>query len=171
MTLLSIFGGGLAITSANASPPPLEFKLNNLTWTHHSSGIRSYIFVDVYQCSLYLHYKDKPIASTITLEYPIAIRIEILTSMLPDKMSEAWRETVVSEVTAKAFRRFQKGFLNLDEGDVLLFLYLPGEATSLFLNDKLLFKDPGPGLMQDLLEQWIGSHPISEDLKQALIGE
>jgi hypothetical protein len=171
MTILSIFGGGLAIASANASPPPLEIKLNNLTWTHHSSGIRSYIFVDVYQCALYLHDKDTPIASIGNLEYPVAIRIEILTSMLPDKMPETWRETMLSEVTAKAFRRFQKGFLHLDKGDVLLFLYLPMESTILFLNDKLLFKDPGPGLMQALLEQWIGSHPISEDLKQALIGE
>jgi len=170
MTILSIFLGGLAIASGNASPPP-DLKLNNLTWTHHSSGIRSYYFVDAYQCALYLHNKDKPIAPIRNLEYPVAIRIKILTSMLPGKMPEVWRETIESEVTGKAFRRFQKGFFNLDEGDVLLFMYLPGEATSLFLNDKLLFKDPGPGLMRALLEQWIGSHPVSEDLKQALIGE
>ena len=34
MTILSIFLGGLAIASGNASPPP-DLKLNNLTWTHH----------------------------------------------------------------------------------------------------------------------------------------
>ena len=172
LTVLSIFWGGWTILPANASPPP-NLKLDNLPWIHYSTGIRSYRFVDVYQCTLYLPDKDEPISSLdlLKLEYPVAIRIEILTSMLPDKMPEVWRETIESEVTGKAFRRFQKGFLNLDEGDVLLFMYLPGETTSLFLNDKLLFKDPGPGLMQALLEQWIGSHPISEDLKQALIGE
>ena len=170
ITILSILGVGLTIASANESPPPV-LNLNNLTWTIHSSGIRSIIFVDAYQCAFYLHNRDKPIATIRNLEYPVAIRIKILTSMLPDKMPEVWRETIESEVTGKAFRRFQKGFLNLDEGDVLLFMYLPGETTSLFLNDKLIFKDPGPGLMQALLEQWIGSHPISEDLKQALIGE
>jgi hypothetical protein len=129
----------------------------------------------VYRCTLYQPEKqnltlDKLAASIEALESPLAIRIEILTSMLPDKMPEAWRETIKSEVTGKAFRRFRKGFADLDEGDILLFVYLPGEATHLFLNDKLVFKDPGPGLMQGLLEQWIGSQPISEELKQALLG-
>ncbi len=168
LTVLSIFWGGSPIAPANASPPP-NLHLADLTWTHHSSGVRSYNFVDVYQCALYLHDKNKPVASIRDLEHPVAIRIEILTSMLPDKMPPVWRETIEDEVTGKAFRRFKRGFASLDEGDVLLFVYMPGEATSLFLNGKRLFKDPGPGLMEALLEQWIGSHPVSEDLKQALL--
>ncbi len=168
LTVISIFVGGLAIASANTSPPS-DIKLNDFIWTHHSSGVRSYNFLDVYQCALYLPKKHKPVASIRDLEHPVAIRIEILTSMLPDKMPPVWRETIDSEVTGKAFRRFKRGFASLDEGDVLLFVYLPGKATSLFLNDKHQFKDPGPGLMEALLEQWIGSHPISEDLKQALL--
>ncbi len=168
--LAVIFLGGFAPAIANASPPP-ELKLKNLTWSHHASGVRSYNFVDVYRCALYLTDDDPPIASINNLEFPVVIRIEILTSMLPDKMPDVWRETIESEVTGKAFRRFKKGFSNLDEGDVLTFMYLPGKPTSLFLNDKLLFKDPGSGLMKGLLEQWMGAHPVSEDLKQALLGE
>jgi len=170
MTIMSIFLGGLVSASANTSPPP-DLKLNNLPWVHYSSGIRSYRFVDVYQCALYLPDKDKPFVSLDLkkLEFPVAIRIEVLTSMLPDKMPDVWRKTIKPEIIDKAFRRFQKGFSNLNKGDVLLFMYLPGEATSLFLNDELLFKDPGPELMQALLEQWVGSHPVSEDLKQALL--
>ena len=174
-TALFIFAGGLNLASANANPPA-DFRIDNQTWTHHSSGIRSYNFVDVYQCVLYLPKKNKPtnkklIESVENLDFPVAIRIKILTSMLPDKMPEDWRQTIESEVTGKAFHRFQKGFSSLDEGDILLFLFSPGEGTRLLLNDKLMFKDPGPGLMQGLLEQWMGSHPISEDLKQALIEE
>ena len=170
MTILSIFLGGLNITSVNASPPP-DLILDNLPWIHYSTGIRSHHFVDVYQCALYLPDKEKPIASLQNLEYPVAIRVEILTSMLPDKMPDVWRKTIKPELIDKAFRKFQKEFLNLDENDVLLFMYVPGEATSLFLNDKLLFKDPGRELMESLLEQWVGPHPVSEDLKQALIGK
>ena len=170
MTVVSFFWGGMNIASANADPPS-GLKLNNHTWTRYSSGIRSYNFIDVYQCALYLHNKDKVIESIKNLDHPVALRIEILTSMLPDKMPEVWRETIDSEVTGKAFHRFRKGFANLDEGDILLFMYIPGESTRFYLNNKLLFKDPGPGLMQSLLEQWTGPRPISEDLKQALIGE
>lgn len=173
MTILSIFSGGLGVASVNASPPS-SLNSAGLTWTHHSSGIRSYNFIDVYQCALYFPANEKPnqnklAAAAKDLKSPIAIRIEISTSMLPDKMPDVWRETIESEVTGKAFHRFRKGFARLDEGDVLLFLYLPGEGTRLLLNDKPVFKDPGPGLMQGLLEQWVGSNPISEDLKQALI--
>ena len=170
---LSILSGGLGVASANASPPS-SLNSTSLTWALHSSGVRSYNFIDVYQCALYFPANEKPnqeklTASAKDLKSPVAIRIEISTSMLPDKMPDVWRETIESEVTGKAFLHFRKGFARLDEGDVLLFLYLPGEGTRLLLNDKPVFKDPGPGLMQSLLEQWVGSNPISEDLKQALI--
>ncbi len=171
-TLMIFLGGGLGITSANASPP-LDLKLDNLSLIHYSSGIRSHYFVDVYQCALYIPNNGKSISSLdlLKLVHPIAMRIEIMTSELPDKMPDIWRETIEPEIMDKAFRRFQKGFLTLDGGDVLLFMYLPGEGTRLVLNDKLLFTDPGPGLMEALLEQWLGSEPVSEDLKQALLRE
>ncbi|PIR00251.1 MAG: hypothetical protein COV66_07130 [Nitrospinae bacterium CG11_big_fil_rev_8_21_14_0_20_45_15] len=170
LILMSIFLGELAPASANVSSPA-HLKLNNVSWIHHSSGIRSYNFVDIYQCALYFPDKGKPFESLdlTKLENPVAIRVEVLTSMLPDHMPDVWRETIKPEIIDKAFRRFQKGFLSLEEGDVLIFMYLPGEATSLFLNEKLLFADPGPGLMEALIEQWVGSHPISEDLKEALM--
>jgi len=43
ITILSILGVGLAIASANESPPPV-LQLENLTWTIHSSGIRSMFY-------------------------------------------------------------------------------------------------------------------------------
>ena len=166
--------GVLGPNSAMAGPPS-QMKQGGRTWVPHAYGIRTYGLIDVYQCAIYRPQdrtltSKKLVASIKTLKTPVAIRIQILTSMLPDKMPEVWKETVKSEVTGKAFHRFRKGFARLDEGDVLLFVYLPGEATRLFLNNKPVFKDPGPGLMQSLLEQWVGSQPISEDLKQALLG-
>lgn len=173
--LLSFITGGLNISPGIAGAPS-DLKLRDITWTHHSSGVRSYNLIDVYRCTLYFPKNEKPdqgklAASVKKLVSPVAIHIEILTSLLPDKMPEVWRETIESEVTGKAFRRFQKGFAGLDEGDVLLFSYLPEKDTQLLLNGKPVFKDPGPGLMQGLLEQWMGSNPISEDLKEVLIGE
>ena len=120
-----------------------------MTWVPHSSGIRTYNLIDVYQCTLYVHSKNKPskhelISAVNNLKFPVALRIKVLTSMLPDKMPETWRETIESEVTGKAFHKFQKGFSRLDEGDILLFVYIPEEETRLRLNGRLVFKDPGP---------------------------
>lgn len=158
--------------ASTIASPPAHLKLNNLFFVHYSSGIRSYHFVDMYHCAFYFLDKRKQIAFSdlAKLGDPVAIRVEVLTSMLPDRMPDVWRESIKPEIMDKAFRRFQKGFLNLEEGDVLVFMYLPGQATSLFLNEKLLFTDPGPGLMEALIEQWVGPHPISEELKKALLG-
>lgn len=178
--LISFLGGGLGIASAHGEPPS-RLKIQGFTWTPLSSGVRTYNLIDVYQCVLYIsnqnelnpdqRNKKQLIASLKSLQYPMALRVEILTSMLPEKMPGAWRETIQSEVTGKAFRKFKKGFAGLDEGDILFFMYKPGESTRLFLNNEQVFEDPGSGLMEGLIDQWLGSRPISEDLKQALLGE
>jgi hypothetical protein len=40
-----------------------------------------------------------------------------------------------------------------------------------YIKNEIKFPDSGSGLMQALLEQWLGPHPVSEDLKAALIIE
>ncbi len=169
---LIVLWGGLGAAFAYGTAPS-DLKLNDTVWTYYSSGIRNHNFIDVYQCDFYYSSRDKPekdrlFASINNLNYPMVIRIKILTSMLPDKMPEVWRDTLESEVTGKAFKRFRKGFAKLDEGDILIFMYLPGEGTGFYLNNKLLFQDPDPGLIKGLLEQWIGPQPISEDMKRTL---
>ena len=173
ISIIVLNGWGFSPVYANA---PTKLKLKQQAWILRSAGIRPHHFIDVYQCGIYLPEKSsltisKLVQSIEAINFPIAIRIEILTSMLPDKMPEPWRETLESEITGKAFRRFQKGFAKLDKGDTLIFVYIPKEGTLLFLNGKRVFKDPGRRLMQGLLEQWIGAHAISQELKQALIKE
>jgi hypothetical protein len=175
LVILGMLWGNLCVASAMPAASA-ELNIDGIAWKNYSSGIRSYNLIDVYQCGFYFYgvekfEKDNLMASIHSLNSAFAIRIIILTSMLPETMPDQWRKTIEEEVTGRALNRFKKGFARLNENDVLAFAYLPGKGTRFFLNGKFLFKDPGSGLMQSLLEQWIGSQPVSEDLKQVLIGD
>ncbi len=151
--------------------PPSEIQLAGEKWTLASSGIRTYAFVDVYQCAVYLDKPGKVEESILEKKQPVAIRIQILTSQHPGHVPDVWKETIESEVSDKIYKRFKKHFLKLEEGDELIFSYIPGQSTRFYQNGKKVFEDSGSGLMQSLLEQWIGKDPISNDLKMALFNE
>jgi len=125
--------------------------------------------MDVYQCAIYLDKEVENLKTILELNRPVVIRVKILTSELPDKVPGPWKETIKPEVSDKIYSRFKKQFFKLTTGDILIFSFLPEQSTILYLNGEKKFSDPGSGLMQALLEQWIGSDPVSEDLKLALV--
>ncbi len=149
--------------------PPSNIEIQGSNWKLYSHGVRNFAFMDLYQCALYRMQKEKILDSVLDLKSPIAIRIQILTSNLPDNVPSAWKEAIKPEVTDKTYNRFKKQYLKIEEGDILIFTFLPSQSTNLYLNGKKELVDPGPGLMQALLDQWVGLNPISEDLKVALI--
>lgn len=150
---------------------PSTLTLENRDWVLAASGIRTYAFIDVYQCSLYFLEPGKVRKTLLEQKQPVTIQIKILTSELPGQVPDAWKETIKPEVSDKVYKRFKRNFRILEEGDELLFSYIPGQATLLYLNREKVFSDPGPSLMFSLLEQWIGEDPISDDLKNTLIQE
>ncbi|QPJ60821.1 MAG: hypothetical protein G3M70_02525 [Candidatus Nitronauta litoralis] len=168
--LLFALGGSGAYAMAEDNPPS-KMKLEGVEWMLASSGVRTYAFIDVYQCALYLKEPGKVRKTILEQKQPVTIRIKILTSELPGQVPDAWKETIKPEVSDKVYRRFKKNFKKLEEGDELLFSYTPGQATLLYLNREKVFSDPGAGLMYSLLDQWVGEEPISDDLKTALVHE
>ena len=149
--------------------PPSEINIEDRSWVLFSSGVRDYFFMDLYECAVYLDGKEKNLDSILNLIYPVAIRLKILTSELPGQVPDPWKETIKPEVSDKIYSRFKKQFFKLSEGDIILFIYFPGESTVFYLNGERKFMDPGPGLMEALLEQWLGPSPVSEELKASLI--
>ncbi len=165
----NFFNSGMDVLAEEG--PPSTLTLENRDWVLASSGIRTYAFIDVYQCSLYLKESGKVRKTILEKKQPVTIRVKILTSELPGQVPDTWKETIKPEVSDKVYKRFKKNFRKLEEGDELLFSYTPGKATLLYLNRDKVFSDPGVELMHSLLDQWIGEDPISDDLKNNLIQE
>ena len=107
--------------------------------------------MDVYQCAIYLYQKITNSELLLEFKHPVAVRIKILISELPDQVPDAWREAIKPEISHKLYSRFKKKIC--------------------YINNEIKFSDPGSGLMQALLEQWLGAHPVSKDLKATLIIE
>lgn len=149
--------------------PPANINIEDRKWLLYSSGTRTHIFYDLYHCALYLEKRETNIDSIPDLTRPVAVRIQILASETPDQVPDPWKEAIKPEVSDKVYSRFRKQFFKLIEGDILIFTYIPGQPTTFFLNGEKKFADPGSGLMESLLEQWIGHNPVSEDLKAALL--
>lgn len=159
----------MTVEIAAQEEPPAIMKVENRNWKLHSYGVRNRWFMDVYQCALYLDDENQNLESVLDLKHPVAIRIKILISELPDQVPDAWREAIKPEISDKLYSRFKKQIFKLEQGDQLTFTYLPGQSTVFFINNEKKFSDPGPDLMLALLEQWLGPQPVSEELKIELM--
>ncbi len=148
---------------------PANISIEGRNWELYSSGVRTRMFLDVYQCAIYLDQEEKNLDSDLDLKHPIAIRIQILISELPEQVPDPWRESIKPEISDQLYSRFKKEIFKLTQRDLLIFTFLPGGPTKFYINNEKKFSDPGSGLMHSLLEQWIGPFPVSEDLKTALL--
>ncbi|QPJ64193.1 MAG: hypothetical protein G3M78_01775 [Candidatus Nitrohelix vancouverensis] len=149
--------------------PPASISIEDANWDLHSSGVRSRMFMDLYQCSIYLQHDEADLVSILELQRPVAVRIRVLIAELPDQVPDPWREAIQPEISDKLYHRFKKQFFKLGQDDLLTFTYQPGGSTVFYINGEKKFSDSGPELMRSMLEQWIGPIPISEDLKMALL--
>lgn len=165
-----IFGLVCVFTNTSAQEnAPTHIKISETDWQLYSYGTRNRFFVDVYQCAIYLNRKITNPDLIMSLKHPVAIRIKILISEIPDQVPDAWREAIKPEISDKLYSRFKKQIFKLKQGDLLGFTFFPGKSTNFYINNKKMFSDPGSDLILALLEQWIGPHPVSEDLKIALM--
>ncbi len=170
--LIGIIIFGFMCVAANTSAqeePPSSIRIEEIDWQLYSHGVRIRYFMDVYQCAIYMDKSGENLHSILELKRPVAIRIKILISELPDQVPDAWKEAIQPEISDKLYRRFKKRIFKLEQGDTLTFTFLPRQSTNFYINDDKKFSDPGSSLMLALLEQWIGPIPISEDLKMALL--
>ena len=144
-------------------------SVGDLALERTGRGTRSLAFIDVYRCALYLPRRIGSIDEMMPDDVPVAIVIEVLVNDPPDEMPDRWRATLREEITDRAFKKLKRAYRQVAMHDRLVFLYRPGTGTDVILNENALFTDPGKGLMNGLLEQWLGDKPVSESLRTALM--
>ena len=57
----------------------------------------------------------------------------------------------------------------MTKGDSFSFDYKPRIGTIVRFNGKIILEDKGYGLMEALLDQWIGNDPVSTSLRDSLV--
>lgn len=153
---------------AQDAPVPGKIVYQDVALRLNGYGEREVMWMDVYRCALYLARRSGDPAEIVRAREPKVLVIRVLTDNAPDDMPARWRQTLDAELTDRLFRRIKKSYRRAGTGDVLKFAYLPGKGTRFYFNDRHVLTDPGYGLMESLLDQWLGPRPVSRNLKRLL---
>ena len=93
------------------------------------------------------------------------------------KMDDAWREGFENNLTAaqhvdvkERLERFVAMFGDMHEGDQVWLDYVPGSGTRVSINGVLQGTIAGADFNAALLAVWLGRYPVSESLKNAMVG-
>jgi hypothetical protein len=174
--LLSLALPALAKEVAGVSLPETAtvdgkaLKLNGM-------GLRKKMVFKVYVAGLYLETPSKDAASVISSDQVKRIHLSVLRSLSSHQVSEAIEEGFEknSKATMAALKaRLEKlGTMipNVEKGDQILLTYVPGKGTMVSAKNAEKGVIEGKDFADALFSVWLGSSPVQEDLKEALLGK
>ncbi len=145
----------------------------------NGAGVREKFFIDIYAVGLYLKGKKSSAKQILNADEPMAIRMHIVSGLVtPEKMANNVNESFkrstggniapVKDRKDKMISVFKKG---IKKGDVYDLVYVPGTGVKVSKNGKIKQTIPGLDFKKALFGIWIGSPPLSKDLKKALLGK
>lgn len=142
------------------------------------AGIRSKFFMDLYVCSLY---NQSPLTADEIMagKTPASIQMNILSSMITSEkltasMEEGFENSAGDELPQiqDMVNQFTGAFSEpVSEGDQFRIVSLPDTGVSLYKNGKQLVTINNEQFRRILLGIWLGDDPLSDDLKEEMMGE
>jgi hypothetical protein len=157
-----------ALTAVNDSPALI---LNG-------AGVRKKLFLDIYVGALYLPVKSSEAEAILTASGPACVTMHFLyREVSREKIIDAWEDGLAANHGAaemQALRpqldQFNALFSTMHKGEVIRICYLPGTGTEVRINGERRGTVEGETFFRALLGIWLGAHPVSNDLKQGMLG-
>lgn len=145
----------------------------------NGGGLRKKMLFKVYVAGLYLKSKSKNGQEICQVDRPMAIRLQITSSMVNSKnLAEAVREGFTASMSGKTvplqdkidtfIRIFDKE--KIKEGDVFDMCYVPASGVMTYKNTKLQGTIAGLDFKKALFGVWISDHSIDDNLRDGLLG-
>ena len=158
------------VTGRDAAPERIE--VGERTLVKAGEATREKLLVDLYRVSLYLPSRQVSMERVSDQAVPKAFRIEVLyDGGTPGDIPQDWTEELLPSLPQSKERELRQVYQDLEEGDTLRVVYAPGISTTVKLNGRTLFTDPGAGLIGGLVDVFLGPDPVSEDIRQNLLGK
>lgn len=154
--------------SVQVSQDGHRLQAGDTTLTRVGHGIRSAIWIDIYGCSLYLPHPVTSVAKVEADDLPVAASVRVLVHDTSGRIPGRWRRLLHREVSAEDYAELEQAYHALAYGDRVIFLFQPSDGTRVLRNGATIIHVAGKSLMNAVLEQWIGDHPVSTDLRAAL---
>ena len=172
--ILSIF---LTTPSLGAvAPDEIQYQSNTLT--KNGQGTRIIFFMKVYEGSLYLETKNSNAQEIITMDSPMAIRIDVTSEMVTaEAMKKALSEGLEkstrnnTDLINKEIIQLSSSFDSaVSSGDHYEFIYLPDLGTHVLKNSELVELIKGIEFKKAFFGIFLSDDPIQKNLKKAMLG-
>ena len=162
---------GISLPATARLAPGTELVLNG-------AGIRKKLFIKVYVGALYLEHKSGDADSIINSGQSSRVLMHfIYDGVSRKKITDAWSSGFEKNNTAAELQKlksriekFNSLFTDTSKGDVILLDYIPGKGTLVSINDSRRGSIEGEDFNKALMKIWLGKHPVTTSLKDALLG-
>jgi hypothetical protein len=169
----------IAQTTISGVSMPATMKAGNSSLVLNGAGIRVKFFMDIYVGGLYVGAKSKDGDAISKANEAGAVKLHIVSGMATsERMADAVKEGFEKSTGGKTgplqarIDRFVKLFKAepIVKGNEFDNIYVPGIGTQIFKNGKLLDTIEGLDFKTALWGIWLGSDPVQENLKVAMLG-
>ncbi|ALE02185.1 chalcone isomerase [Candidatus Pseudothioglobus singularis PS1] len=176
-TAFFIFGIFLSSPSIGAvAPDQIDYKGNTIT--KNGQGTRIIFFMKVYEGSLYLETKNSNAKEIINMDAPMAIRIDVLSSIVTaDAMKRALSEGLEkstgnnTDPIRNEMEQLSSVFnTDVSTGDFYEFIYLPKTGINVLKNSELEELIKGMDFKKAFFGIFLSDNPIQKNLKKAMLG-
>ncbi len=157
---------------------PDEVTVGDATLQLNGMGVRKKLWVEVYVGGLYLGERSSDPAAILDADGPKRMVMHFLTDRATKKkMDAAWQEGFEANNEAlypsieDRVERFMGLFGDMKDGDVVEMTLVPGDGTTVVVNDQEKGTIEGDDFATALLKVWIGDTPPTDDFKQGVLGK
>ncbi len=152
-------------------------ELDGQTLRLNGTGFRSIFMMDIYQLSLYLPRLSRDVDSIIQHARPAQLRVVFLHGGVGhDMLARGWRKGFERNQTAdmmirleERLKQFSDLFGDIHKGDAFVFDFLSNSDTRIRCNGQVQSIIHGSDFQHALLAIWLGTHPVQNSLKKALL--
>ena len=170
---------GIFLTSPSlGAVAPDEIQYQGNTLTKNGQGTRIIFFMKVYEGSLYLETKNSNAEEIITMDAPMAIRIDVTSEIVTaDAMKKALSDGLKKSTNnntgsiSNEMNQLSSSFDSaVSSGDFYEFIYIPEIGTHVLKNNELAELIPGFDFKKAFFGIFLSNNPIQKNLKKGMLG-
>lgn len=138
-------------------------------------GLRKKVVFKVYVAGLYAETPSKDAAAILSSDQIKRMQLSILRSLKASQVMEAIEEGFEKNSKAQMgalkerLAKFGGMISDVVEGDQIVMTYVPGKGTAVSVKGAEKGVIEGKDFADALFSVWLGSNPVQEDLKKALL--
>lgn len=157
---------------------PDSLDVSGSTLQLNGAGIRKKFFMDIYIGALYLPARTPDSSAVLSDNGPAAVLMHIQHSEISQKkITQAWIDGLQANLNSEEMQQLQPTldkfnalFTDVHKGDEIRIDYSPASGTTVSINNQQRGTVGDNTFFRSLLRVWIGNEPVSDSLKNAMLG-